>query len=155
MTVPHKSAAVLERPRHASGAVQMAKALGGAAPALYRLLADSALNRAALDVCAAPVAIMDAAATAYPLVYANPAFEALFGYERGEVLGRPARALLVSDAESLLDWLPWGGERPRVEVASRRKDGSTLRLEAVAGEVRNARAERTHWVLTFISRIER
>ena len=155
MTVLHKGATAVDRPRHASGAVQMAKALGGAAPALYRLLADSALNRAALDVCAAPVVIMDAAATGYPLVFANPAFEALFGYERAEALGRPARALLVSDAESLLDWLPWGGERPRVEIAAHRKDGSALCLEGVAGEVRNARAERTHWVLTFSDRTER
>ena len=142
-------AAVLDRPRHAGGAVQMAKAIGGAAPALFRLLSDSALNRAALDVCAAPVAIMDAGATAYPVVYVNPAFEALFGYAGKEAIGRPARALLVSDAEALLGWLPWGGESARVEVACRHRDGSVVRVEAIAGDVRGTRGERTHWVLTF------
>jgi len=152
MTNPYKVAAVLDRPRHASGAVQMAKTLGGAAPALYRLLSDSALNRAALDVCAAPVAIIDAAAAGCPAVYLNPAFDALFGFERGEALGRPAGALLVAEAEALLDWLPWGGARSRVEFAAKRKDGSALAVEGVAGDVRNARGERTHWVLTITDR---
>jgi PAS domain S-box-containing protein len=128
----------------------MARAIGGAAPALFRLLADSALNRAALDVCGAPLAIIDASATAYPVVYANPAFESLFGYGANEVLGRSARSLLVSDAEVLLDWLPWGGEQARIGIDAHRKDGSLVRVEAVAGDVRGARGERTHWVLTFI-----
>ncbi len=145
-------AAVLDRPRHAGGAVQMAKAIGGAAPALFRLLSDSALNRAALDVCAAPVVIMDASATAYPVAYVNPAFEALFGYSSKEAIGRPARALLVADAEVLLGWLPWGGELPRVEIACRHRDGTAIHVEAVAGDVRGTRGERTHWVLTFLER---
>ena len=142
-------AAVLDRPRHAGGAVQMAKAIGGAAPALFRLLSDSALNRAALDVCGAPVAIVDASATAYPVVYVNPAFEALFGHASRDAVGRPARALLVSDERALLCWLPWGGEGARVELACHHSDGSTIRVEAVAGDVRGTRGERTHWVLTF------
>lgn len=142
-------AAVLDRPRHVGGGFQIARAIGGAAPALYRLLSDSALNRAALDVCAAPVAIIDATATAHPVVYANPAFEALLGYAASEVLGRPARALLVSEAETLLDWLPWGGELARVEFISHRRDGAPLRIEGVAGDIRGTRGERTHWVLTL------
>jgi len=133
----------------------MSKAQGGAAPALYRLLTDSALNRAALDACAAPVAIIDAAATGYPVVSVNPAFDDLFGYGRGEVIGKGARALLVCDAEALLDWLPWGGELSQVNVETRRKNGSALSVEAVAGDIRNARGERTHWVLTFICRTGR
>lgn len=142
-------AAVLDRPRHAGGAVQMAKAIGGAAPALFRLLSDSALNRAALDVCAAPVAIMDACAPTYQVVYVNPAFEALFGHAGKEAVGRPARPLLVEDADVLLPWLPWGGEFSRIELACRHRDGSPIRVEAVAGDVRGTRGERTHWVLTF------
>jgi PAS domain S-box-containing protein len=140
---------VLDRPRHVGGGFQIARAIGGAAPALYRLLSDSALNRAALDVCAAPVAIADAGAKANPLVYVNAAFEALFGYAGSEALGRPARALIVPDAETLLDWLPWGGELATVEFISRRKDGALLFIEGVAGDVRGTRGERTHWVLTF------
>lgn len=127
----------------------MARAIGGAAPALFRLLSDSALNRAALDVCAAPVAIVDARATANPVVYVNPAFEALFGYAGKEVIGRTVQALLAPDALALLGWLPWGGEHSRVEMESRRRDGSTVRVEAVAGDVRGTLGERTHWVLTF------
>jgi len=148
MTYLHK-AAVLDRPRHAGGAVQMAKAIGGAAPALFRLLSDSALNRAALDVCAAPVVIMDASATEYPVVYVNPAFEALLGYSSKEAVGRPARGLLVADTEIMLGWLPWGGELARIEIACRHRDGSAVHVDAVAGDVRGTRGERTHWVLTL------
>lgn len=151
MTIPDKAAVLLERPRRINGAVPTARVSGGAAPALYRLLADSALNRAALDVCAAPVGIIDAVATGYPVVYVNPAFDALFGCSAGEALGKPARAILATDTEVLLDWLPWGGAQARIALETRRRsDGVALTLDAFAGDIRNARGERTHWVLTLM-----
>lgn len=144
-----RKASVLDRPRHAVGAVRVTRAFGGAAPALFRLLSDSALNRAALDVCGAPVAIADAAGGAAPLVYANPAFEALFRIVAADSAGRPLRELLGNEDPALDGWLPWGGEHARIEFAATRPDGSRFPVEAVAGEVRGTRGERTHWVLTF------
>ncbi|HZN86943.1 MAG TPA: hypothetical protein VFB53_09190, partial [Burkholderiales bacterium] len=49
------------------------------APALFRLLAEAALSRAALDACGLPVALADAADASRPLSYVNQAFEAFFG----------------------------------------------------------------------------
>lgn len=151
MTVLHK-VGVLEQPRHAGGTVKVARALGGAAPALFKLLADSALNRAALDVCGAPLAIVDARTSSQTVTYANPAFESLFGFSTNEASGCSLFSALAAVQESALrDWLPWGGERTRVEFDTAGKDGSQLRVEAVAGDVRGSRGERTHWVLTFIA----
>lgn len=65
-----------------------------AAPALFRLLSDSALSRAALGACGFPLAIVDASAPTRPVSHANAAFEGFFGYKPGESLGRPLAALL-------------------------------------------------------------
>lgn len=148
MTVLHKLATA-DVPRHAGGAVNVSRAIGGAAPALFRLLSDSALNRAALDVCGAAVAIVDATEPSHPLVYANPAFSALTGREPSDCSGRSMIPLLVIDATAIATWLPAGGDQARIEFQLRRADGSTVRVEAVAGDVRGTRGQRTHWVLTF------
>ncbi|MFZ2154879.1 MAG: PAS domain S-box protein, partial [Bradyrhizobium sp.] len=68
-------------------------------PALARLLADSALSRAALAACGFPVALSDAAAKGLPLTYVNPAFESFFGYRAEEVIGRPVITLLFPEDE--------------------------------------------------------
>ena len=129
--------------------MKVPRALGSAAPALFRLLSDSALNRAALDVCGAAVAIVDAGDPALPIVYANPAFEATFRITVDRVVGSPAIERVAADARDLSAWSPCGGERSRVEFEAHRGDGSRFAAEAVAGEVRGTRGERTHWVLTF------
>ncbi len=148
MTVLHKLAPT-DVPRHAGGALKVPRAIGGAAPALFRLLSDSALNRAALDVCGAAIAIVDASELSHPLVYVNAAFAALARREHAQCVGRSMIPLLVIDATAIAGWLPAGGDRSRVEFDLWRGDGSSLRVEGVAGEVRGTRGQRTHWVLTF------
>ena len=56
---------------------------------LEKLLADSALARAALRTCGFPLAIVDAVEPGRPVVYANPAFEKFFGLRPGEAAGLP------------------------------------------------------------------
>jgi hypothetical protein len=70
-----------------------------AAPALYRLLADSALSRAALGCCGVPVAMLDATGKAPALRYVNAAFESFFGFGESESLGRSLAALLFQGDE--------------------------------------------------------
>src|SRR5262245_64597260 len=92
------------------------------APALARLLSDSALSRAALAACGFPVALADATAKGRPLTYVNPAFEGFFGYRGDEALGRPAITLLFPEDESAASMF---NEAPaRVQMRARRKDGS-------------------------------
>src|SRR5262245_27900637 len=93
-----------------------------AAPALAKLLSDSALSRAALAACGFPVALADATAKGRPLSYVNSAFENFFGYRPDEAIGRPTITLLFPEDESAASMF---NEAPaRVQMRARRKDGS-------------------------------
>lgn len=121
------------------------------APALFRLLAEAALSRAALDACSLPVALAEAAGSR-PLSYVNQAFEAFFGYRAAEALGRPVQALLALDpacAERL-----FREPAPSIALRARRKDGSPAHVEASVGAVRGSDGRVTHWVLAFSDRTE-
>ncbi len=122
------------------------------APALARLLSDSALSRAALAACGFPVALADAAAKGHPITYVNPAFEAFFGYRAAEVAGRPAITLLFPEDEaaaSLFSQAPM-----RLQMRGRRKDGASLIVDLSVGMVHGVDGLLTHWVLAFADRTE-
>jgi len=122
------------------------------APALARLLSDSALSRAALAACGFPVALSDATAKGRPLTYVNPAFESFFGYRADEVLGRPAITLLFPEDESAASMFD---EAPvRLQMRARRKDGITAEVELSIGMVHGIDGHLTHWVLAFADRSE-
>jgi len=123
-----------------------------AAPALFRLLADSAVSRAALGACGFPVALVDARAKGLPLSYVNPAFESLFGFRADEVLGKPAITLLFPEdqnAARMFDDAP-----ARMEMGARRKDGSAAQVELTIGMVHDTEGALSHWVLAFADRSE-
>ena len=123
-----------------------------AAPALFRLLADSAVSRAALGACGFPVALVDARAAGRTISYVNPAFETYFGYRAGEVLGKPAITLLFPQdpgAAQLFADAPG-----RFELGARRKDASTAQVELTIGMVHDTAGALSHWVLAFADRSE-
>jgi PAS domain S-box-containing protein len=123
-----------------------------AAPALARLLSDSALSRAALAACGFPVALADAGVKGRPLTYVNPAFEAFFGYRAVEVLGRPVITLLFAEADgaaSMFNEVP-----ARVQMHARCKDGASAEVELSIGMVHGVDGLLTHWVLAFADRGE-
>ena len=124
-----------------------------AAPALFRLLSDSALSRAALGACAFPLAIVDAASPARPVTYVNPAFEGFFGYRPGEALDRPLAALLFRGDDALIHRL-LAEPASRWELKTWAKDGAARHVELALGAVRSAEGRLTHWVATFTDRSE-
>jgi len=125
---------------------------GQSAPALARLLSDSALSRAALAACGFAVALADADAKGHPITYANPAFENLFGYRADEVLGRPAITLLFPEDDAAASMF---AQAPaRVHMRARRKDGSAAQVELSIGMVHGVDGRLTHWVLAFADRGE-
>ncbi len=126
--------------------------LSPAAPALARLLSDSALSRAAPAACGFPVALADATAKGRPLTYVNPAFESFFGYRADEVLGRPSITLLFPEDEGAATMF---NEAPaRVQMQARRKDGAAADVELSIGMVHGSDGRLTHWVLAFADRGE-
>jgi PAS domain S-box-containing protein len=124
-----------------------------AAPALFRLLSDSALSRAALGVCGVPVALLDANAKSRPLTYVNAAFESFFGYRESEALGRSLAALLFRGDETLAQRLLTESPK-RWEIAAWSKDGDLRHVEAALGSLRGADGKLTHWVIAFSDRSE-
>jgi PAS domain S-box-containing protein len=122
------------------------------APALFRLLAEAALSRAALDACGAPVALVDAASPSRPLSYVNQAFERFFGFRAAEALGRPPATLLFPGdaAAEQLFVLP----AARLQVRASRKDGTHALVEVAVDALHGSDGRVTHWVLAFADRTE-
>ena len=120
------------------------------APALFRLLAEASLSRAALDACGVPVALVDAAAPSRPLTYVNQAFESFFGHRAAEALGRPAAALLFGDA-SLAERL-FRESDERLQLSAQRKDGAQASVEVVVNPLRASDGRVTHWVMALTAR---
>ena len=121
------------------------------APALFRLLEESALSRAALGCCGFPVAIVEAGSKARTLGYVNAAFEALFGYAAHEIAGRPLSVLFRNDEPLVHRML----EMPRRwQLAAWTKDGSAHPVEVSVAAVRGVDGTLSHWVLGFADREE-
>lgn len=120
------------------------------APALFRLLAEAALSRAALDACGLPVALADATAPRPALSYVNRAFEAYFGYRAAEALGRPAAEMLQVDAAAAAHMFREAAGPLRLRAP--RKDGTPLQFEVSVSAVRGSDGRVTHWVLAFADR---
>ena len=55
---------------------------------------ETALFREVIQSTPAPILVMEAGAADQPIVYANPAFEVVLGYDREEVIGRDWRLFL-------------------------------------------------------------
>jgi PAS domain S-box-containing protein len=123
------------------------------APALFRLLEDSALSRAALGCCGIPVALLDANAKGCPFTYVNSAFELFFGYGEIDTIGRSLASVLFRRDEALVQRL-LSESSPRWELTAWAKDGEARHVEAALGSIRSADGRLTHRVLAFSDRGE-
>jgi PAS domain S-box-containing protein len=122
------------------------------APALFRLLSDSALSRAALASCAAAVAIVDAQDARWPIAHLNPAFERLFGYRESEARGKPFAPLILDHELALEDRLI-DAHTPQ-EMGAYHRDGTRLDVDVALGPVHDSAGNLTHWVVTLSDRTE-
>jgi PAS domain S-box-containing protein len=115
---------------------------------LEKLLADSALARAALRTCGFPLALVDATAPGRPVTYANPAFEKFFGLRPGESAGLPLALLAFRGDEAMLYRL-LAQQPARRELQVWSKDGHASQVEMSLGAVRDAEGRLTHWMVGF------
>jgi PAS domain S-box-containing protein len=123
-----------------------------AAPALYRLLSDSAVSRAALGACAFPLAILDAA-NDRPVTYVNPAFERYFGYEAAEAVGRSLAELVFRGDEALWQRL-LAQSTSQWNLRAWTSDLDMRYVELSLGALRGTDGRITHWVAAFHDRGE-
>ena len=123
------------------------------APALFRLLSDSALSRAALTSCGVAVAIVDAQDARWPIIYLNPAFERLFGYRECEVGGQ-SLATLILDRDVELQELLLEAVGTARETCVVCKNGKRIEVGIALGPVYDSAGHLTHWVMTFTDRSE-
>jgi PAS domain S-box-containing protein len=85
-----------------------------------------------------------------PIIYCNPAFEAMTGYQRDEILGKNCRFLQGEDREQvgrykIQEALAEAGEC-HVEIANYRKDGSIFYNELYIAPVKDSKGTVTHYI---------
>jgi two-component system cell cycle response regulator len=110
---------------------------------------DQGLYRRLVESSPEGVALIDAQGADHPVVYVNPACEALTGYLSAELLGRNLRLLQADDREQdgrhrLRDALS-RGETCRVLLRNYRKDGSLFWNEMTVMPLRHADGCVTHF----------
>jgi len=116
-----------------------------AAPALARLLEDSALARAVFSACRLPIAVLDATRR---VTAVNPAFEAYFGWREAETVGRALATLVLRGDDGLVQRLI-ADSGSAWTVDAWRKDGEGKYVEVALGAIRNVHGQITHWVVSF------
>jgi two-component system cell cycle response regulator len=110
---------------------------------------DADFYRRLLDTSPDGVVLVDAQASDQPVVYANPAFQALTGYSTEEMLGRNLRMLQADDREQdgrhrLREALA-KGESCRVLLRNYRKDGTLFWNEMTILPMMNAEGRVSHF----------
>jgi diguanylate cyclase (GGDEF)-like protein/PAS domain S-box-containing protein len=110
---------------------------------------DQGLYRRLVESSPEGVVLIDAQGKDHPVVYVNPAFEALTGYSAAELLGRNLRLLQADDREQdgrhrLRDAVS-RGETCRVLLRNYRKDGSLFWNEMTVMPLRHPDGCVTHF----------
>jgi len=108
------------------------------------------LRQSALEAASNGVVIVDPRRPDDPIVYVNPAFEAMTGYSADEVLGRNCRLLQGEDrdqsAREELRAAVAEGRNTVVEIRNYRRDGTMFWNEVRISPVRDGTGATTHFV---------
>lgn len=111
---------------------------------------DRAVKTRAIDEAPIGFALSDPSMDDNPLVYVNPAYERLTGYELEDVLGKNCRLLQGpdTDPDAVAEMREnIAAERPvTVEVKNYRQDGTPFWNEVTIAPVRNEAGDTTHYV---------
>ena len=110
---------------------------------------DLGLYRRLVESSPEGVVLIDAQGADHPVIYVNPAFEALTGYSAAELIGRNLRLLQADDREQdgrhrLRDAMS-RGETCRVLLRNYRKDGSLFWNEMTVMPLRHPDGCVTHY----------
>jgi PAS domain S-box-containing protein len=96
-----------------------------------------------------PVLLTDAQVPDHPIVFANPAFEAMTGYAAADIMGRNCRLLQGTDrdqpARTTISRALAAGEACECELRNYRRNGSMFWNRLYLFPLRNERGEVTHF----------
>ncbi len=111
---------------------------------------DAAMYQRLVETSPDGMVLVDALNPVHPVIYANPAFEALSGYSLGELVGRNLRVLQGDDREQdarhrLRDAMG-RGEPCRVLLRNYRKDGSLFWNELSIRPLKDEGGRVTHFI---------
>ncbi|HUX52836.1 MAG TPA: PAS domain S-box protein [Williamwhitmania sp.] len=105
----------------------------------------------ALDECPEAIAITN---TDGLIEYVNPAYTAISGYSRVDVVGKKTSFLISGDNNELVYTTLWktvlAGNRWEGEISSRRKDGATYWEKNTIAPCKNENGEITHFIFTKV-----
>jgi diguanylate cyclase (GGDEF)-like protein/PAS domain S-box-containing protein len=104
----------------------------------------------ALEEATSGVLVADARVDQRPILYVNRAFERLFAWERGELLGRES-AVITADATAPDVWRALAralrdGTPLETTFVARRRDGSTFHAEIRLTPARDPQGELLEWI---------
>ena len=128
------------------------RAVGGMLDITQHKRDESSLHllRQAIEATDNAIAICDARAADFPIVYVNPAFEEITGYPRDEVLGRNLRFLQgpetrAADVDAIRSALREGNET-QLLLRNHRRDGAPFWNQLHLAPVRDADGALSHYV---------
>ncbi|MCZ7562658.1 MAG: EAL domain-containing protein [Burkholderiales bacterium] len=108
------------------------------------------LSRRAIEASTNGILVADATAGDYPIIFANPAFEAMTGYSADEVRGRNPRFLHRDDTDQVglaeIRAALRDGRAVTTELRNYRKDGTLYRSELSISPVRDDAGRISHWL---------
>jgi PAS domain S-box-containing protein len=115
-----------------------------------RLSADLSLRNCALDAAAAHFMVIDATPRPTRIVFVNRALAECHGYAPQELVGTDPSLLIATDEcreeySRLIDAMR-AGKHERVQLRSRRRDGTTFWAGIAISAVRDATGRITHYV---------
>ena len=133
--------------RDASGAVRGAVVVAEDLTETHEAQADRARLATAIDQAAEAIVVTDARGA---IVYVNPAFEQVTGYDRAELIGQNPRVLKSGVQDAAFYERMWAtllaGRTWRGTLVNRRRDGTLFEEEAAISPVRDAAGTTTAFV---------
>ncbi len=121
-----------------------------AAPALFSLLSESALYRAAYAACGVAMGIADSRLERPQFISVNREFERLLGFHATEACRYPVAALIL-EGDNAIAATVFRNVPTRREIEVRRRDGSRLTVALACTPLHDASGNHTHWAVALSS----
>lgn len=151
MTNPCKlPGAAISGARAVPGTASARAAREQAAPALFRLLSESALYRSLFSACGVALGIVEARSPRPVFIQVNRAFERSFACQQSEACRNPVATLLLN-GDIALERRLFGETAARAQIRATQRDGSAVPIDMTIDPLRDCDGRVTHWAVAFLA----